>query len=172
MRLKLSKSAILVALAGPLALPAGGCGDDDDDAPADVAGDYSINVTNRENGCEFENWQEGESTTAIPLAVTQQDSDVEGVIGGAVGVYMNVVLGSNTFSGSASGNSVTLTLIGRAMMEGNCAYTLNATLHGVLQDDVLTGTIEYTRATNDNPDCAPLEGCVSRQEFNGARPPS
>ena len=40
-----------------------------------------------------------------------------------------------------------------------------------MDGDVLVGEIRYTLATNDNPDCAAYEGCVTHQALNGTRPP-
>lgn len=143
------------------------CGSD-----VDAAGDYSLNVTNRENGCGFDNWVEGDSSSNIPLAITQSDSVVTGEVGGGAGVFLGLVLGSNVFEGEVSGSDVEMTLFGtNSATEGNCTFTVNATFDGELDGDVMTGEIRYTSATNDNPDCADIEGCVSRQELNGTRPP-
>lgn len=144
------------------------CGGSD----VDAAGDYTINVTNRENGCGFDNWTEGETASGIPLAITQSDGEISGEVGGGAGVFLGVVLGSNIFEGQVSGDEIDMTLFGTtSVTEGNCTYTVNAIFDGQLDGDVMTGEIRYTSATNDNPDCADVEGCVSRQELNGARPP-
>lgn len=145
------------------------CGDSD---PVDAAGDYTISVTNRENGCGFDNWTEGDSASNIGLTITQDGSDVTGTVTGATGTWLNLVLGDNVFRGSASGGGVTMTLFGtRSTSQGNCTYTVNATIGADADGDVLTGDILYEAATNGNPDCASLDGCASRQEFNGTRPP-
>lgn len=143
------------------------CGSD-----VDAAGDYSINVTNRENGCGFDNWTEGETATGIPLTITQSDSEITGEVGGGAGVFLGLVLGSNIFEGSVSGDELDMTLFGStSASDGNCTFTVNAVFAGELDGDVLTGEIRYTAATNDNPDCVDIEGCASRQELNGTRPP-
>ena len=41
---------------------------------ADVASDYTIALTNRDNGCMFENWTVGEQANGIPVIVTQDDA--------------------------------------------------------------------------------------------------
>jgi hypothetical protein len=147
---------------------AAGCGSD----PVDAEGDYTIAVTNRENGCDFESWTEGESSSGIPLTVTQNDSVVTGEVGGAAGLFLGAVLGSNVFEGEVSGDEISMTLFGTTSAgDGNCTYTVNAVLDAELDGDVLTGEINYTAATNDNPDCAAIEGCATRQELNGTRPP-
>lgn len=42
----------------------GGC------EPANVAGNYSVNVTNRENGCGFQNWTVGDTASNIAFTIT------------------------------------------------------------------------------------------------------
>ena len=143
------------------------CGSD-----VDAAGEYSVNVTNRENGCAFDDWTEGDTATNIPLTITQSDSEITGEVGGPAGLFLGVVLGSNVFEGTVSGDELDMTLFGtNSASDGNCTYTVNAIFEGELDGDVVTGEIRYTTATNDNPDCAAIEGCASRQELNGTRPP-
>jgi len=144
-----------------------GCG-----GPAHVAGDYTIAVTNRENGCGFDGWTVGASASNIPLTVTQSGSAVTAVVGGTTGAFMHAILGSKTFTGSVHGDDISMTLYGtRTFTEGECAYTVIATAHADLTGDTLSGTIEYTLATNGSPQCASYENCVSVQAFNGVRPP-
>jgi hypothetical protein len=158
------RHASLVALA---ALIAAGCG-----GTADVAGDYSISVTNRENGCDFDNWTEGDSASGISLAITQDGSSVSGTVGGLTGQFLILVLGSATYDGTVSGDDLEMTLFGeRSFSEGNCSFTFNSTIVAESDGDVLSGDVLYRAATNNNPDCSELEGCVSRQQFNGTRPP-
>jgi hypothetical protein len=40
------------------AILVGGCGE-----PAQVAGNYSINLTNKDNGCAFDSWTVGATTS-------------------------------------------------------------------------------------------------------------
>lgn len=144
-----------------------------DTEPADVAGDYSIALTNRANGCSFTDWEVGNTASNIPLTITQEEANVSGTVGGASGGLLNLWLGSNVYQGTVTGDSVTMTIYGeRSSTEGNCTYTINSTIDADLNGDILSGDIEYTAATNGNPDCGAIEGCVSLQEFNGTRPPS
>src|SRR5262245_57064299 len=73
------------------------CGGGD---PADVAGDYSISLTNGENGCDFANWMEGETATNVPVVITQgsegEEDQATAVVNGAAGTYLDLVLGSRT----------------------------------------------------------------------------
>jgi len=159
---------LIFLLAAGLFLAA--CGSD----PANVAGEYSLSLTSRENGCNLENWIEGSTASAIPLSVTQDGSDVTAVVSGPVwAAFLDIWLGSHTFHGKVSESDVKLTLFGNTSFhQGNCTYTLNCTLDARSQGDLLQGDILYQAATNDNPDCASLEGCTSRQEFNATRPPT
>jgi hypothetical protein len=157
---------ILVAV---VALVVAGCGDD----PANVAGDYTVAVTSGANGCNLTNWQEGSSTSGIGVTITQDGGNATAIIEGFVGQYVMAALGSRTFTGTVDGTDLDLDLIGtNALTTGNCTYTYNALLDGGIDGDVIIGTITYTAATNDQTDCAPLEGCESIQDFNGTRPPT
>jgi len=154
----------------PVALLAAACGNSS--TPANVAGSYTVAVTNEGNGCNFQNWQSGNTASNIPVTVTQSGANATAVVGGAAGAYMTAVLGSNAFSGPVNGAQVDLTLYGtRSASQGNCAYTVNATMLATSMGDFLSGTITYTAATNGSPDCGALQGCQSIQDFNGTRPP-
>lgn len=145
------------------------CGSD----PADVAGDYSIALTNGANGCAFENWEEGSTAQNIALTVTQDGESASATVGGLAGAYVELVLGSRVYQGTVDGDQLHLQIFGTpSATEGNCTWTVNSTVRAELDGDVLTGTIDYTKATNGNPDCAAFEGCVTRQNFNGTRPPT
>jgi hypothetical protein len=151
-----------------LAAALGGCGG----GPADVAGSYSVAVTNGQNGCNFENWTEGETTANIPVVITQDDTKVTAEVQGIVGGLLGLWLGASVYTGDIDGDSLTLTLFGsNSTTLGNCTYTINSTMTADFDNDVLRGQIRYQSATNDNPDCAGIEGCVTVQDFNGNRPP-
>jgi hypothetical protein len=151
-----------------LAAALGGCGSE----PADVAGNYSVAVTNGANGCDFANWTEGETTANIPVLVTQEGTQVTAEVQGIVGGLLLLWLGASVYVGEIDGNSLELTLYGsNSTAVGNCTYTINSTMTAEFDKDVLRGQIHYRSATNGNPDCAGIEGCVTVQEFNGNRPP-
>jgi hypothetical protein len=149
---------------------AAGCGGDNE--PADVAGNYTMAITNRENGCNLQNWNVGEMSTGIMVTVTQSGANATAIIEGGVGAYVELILGSRSFTGDVRGHQIDLTLVGtRSATMGNCTYTYNAILDGHLDGDTLEGEISYTPQTNDQSDCAAFEGCASVQGFNGTRPP-
>jgi hypothetical protein len=144
-----------------------GCGDS-----ADLSGSYTVSVTNRENGCELDNWTEGNQASNIAVVITQEgdeaQADVEGVTGGVLDLW----LGSSVFAGTVDGEDFVLTIFGQnSFTEGNCSFTFNAELDGSIDGDFISGDIRYIAKTNNNPDCTALEGCVTRQSFNGSRPP-
>jgi len=143
-----------------------------DSEPADVAGDYTIAITKRDNGCNFDNWTEGETDSNIPLVITREGSNVTGTVQGLTGGFLNAWLGSNVYAGEVDGNDLLMTIIGtRSATAGNCTYTFNSDIDATLDGDLLEGWVVYTAATNDNTDCSTIEGCVSRHQFNGTRPP-
>ena len=166
---RLSLALIAPALAAAAAAAGlAGCSS----SPANVAGSYSVNVTNRDNGCSLQNWTVGAMSSNIPVIITQDGADVTASVTGLTGTYLDVALGSHDFTGTVDGDQLDLTLYGtRSQTMGNCTYTYNAVLSATLDVDTLTGQIQYQAKTNGNPDCGALEGCASVQDFNGARPP-
>lgn len=156
---------LVLALAAPLA----GCSDD----PADVAGTYSISVTNDANGCEFESWMEDATASNIQVVITQDGSSVSVDVAGVTGAFLDLWLGGSTFTGTVDGDAIDARIIGEnALTAGNCAYTFDAVIDGQADGDVLTGRILYEAKTNGNPDCGALTGCQTVQRFNGTRPPT
>jgi hypothetical protein len=162
----------LIAPAALALLAALGCGGGDGDT-VDASGDYTLAVTNGDNDCGFEGWDEGEQSSGVPFNVNQDDDgNLDATIEGWAGAWVNLVLGSNNFEGEVSGSRLELTLFGtRSVNEGGCAYTVNAEVIATLNDDALEGTISYRPQTNGSPDCDELNDCASVQDFNGTRPP-
>jgi hypothetical protein len=146
------------------------CSDD----PVNVAGDYSVNITNGANGCNLQNWTVGDSSTGIPVTITQgtNKADATAVINGATGVYVNAVIGGMAFQGNVDGADLDAVLHGtRAYTMGGCTYTFTVDLSSSLNKDTLSGQLTYTPATNHGADCGILETCSSVQQFNGLRAP-
>jgi hypothetical protein len=145
-----------------------GCGGSD---PADVTGTYGVGITNRANGCQFQNWEENAMTPGISVVVAQDDSTATADVQGGAGFVLDVAIGGHVFEGEVDGNHLDLAIMGtRANTQGNCTFTYDATLSANLVGDALMGTISYTAAHNNHSDCAAIE-CVSTQEFSGSRPP-
>lgn len=147
----------------------GGCTSD-----ADVAGNYTIALTNRDNGCNLSSFTPNDTTTGVGVVVTQNGSKLTLTVNGLGGVALVALLGANgnVFAGSVDGDDFDVDAIGtRANNSGNCTYTFNAQIKGTLTGDALAGRIDYTVSDNGNSDCGQVHGCLSYQDFNGTRPP-
>ena len=144
-----------------------GCG-----GAADVAGTYSIGITNKDNGCGFDNWTVGQMTSNVGLVITQSGDKATATVQGVAGAFYTLVLGTASFTGTVDGNALDLTIFGtRQATKNSCAYTVNAEVHAAISGDLLSGTIDYKAATNGSPDCGSIQDCTSSQAFNGTRPP-
>jgi hypothetical protein len=154
------------------ALAAGaGCSSD----PANVAGTYTLAVTNGKNECDITPYTVGATASGIAATFTQTDSTVTADFGGSplAAFILSAWLNSDKFEGTVDGNDLDLKITGsQPKSKGNCAYTINARATATIDGDVLVGQIDYTAATNENPDCGTLVGCHTVQDFNGTRPPS
>jgi hypothetical protein len=143
------------------------CGGD-----ADVAGDYTIAVTNTDNGCMFMNFTVGDTMSSVPLVITQSESALTANVGGGAGIAFNLVFGSTTMTGEVDGEDITLRIFGTpSATEGMCTWTANATVAAGIDGDFLSGTLVYRLATNGSPDCGFRATCTTTQTFNGTRPP-
>jgi hypothetical protein len=147
---------------------AAACGDD----PADVAGTFTLSLTNRDNGCNIANWTTGPIAGTVPLVVTQSGSSASAEVQGLARAALDALVGGHVFTGSVDGADLSLTIVGtRAASQGACAYTMDADLEATLTGDNLAGSVLYRARTNGATDCGALTGCVSQQDFAGARPP-
>jgi hypothetical protein len=137
--------------------------------PSDVAGDYAVTVTNGENGCNIASWTAGAAANAT-VTLTQRDRDVTANVTGLGAFALDLLLGSHAYSGKINGGDLDLDLFGvRTNTTGNCTYTFNSEIHATIDDDTLSGQIDYHTAVNDNPDCAGIKDCLSFQDFRGMR---
>ncbi len=147
-----------------------GCSSDNE-FTADVAGNYTIAITNGASTCNFDNWVAGKETSGIGLVITQDGQNIQGTLDGVTGALFTLLFGSADFDGTIKGSQLDLTNYGsRAAQEGNCSYTYNSTVSATQSKDTIEGTITYATKTNGNPDCAAVE-CSATQRFNGTRPP-
>jgi hypothetical protein len=158
----------LLALAAHLLAACGG-----GDTPADLAGSYTIAITNGDNPCQFQNWNAGAKTSGIPLNITQDGANLTATVQGAAAVELTLLLGSADYKGTASGAGFELDNFGTSSFKnGNCAFTIKSTVNGTIAGDVIMGTIDYTPVTNGSPNCGALAACMTEQLFNGTRPPT
>jgi hypothetical protein len=169
----IAASAQAAAIAVVVVQAAPACSSDSSFTPTpQVAGAYSVNVTNQQNGCNFANWTPGSQSQNIPFQITQNGSALTGDVTGLVGVGMDLWMGTHEFTGSLVGQSASLTAYGKnSQNQGNCTFTTNATANVTFSGDTVQGAITYTKQTNNNPDCASIQGCQSVQQLSGARPP-
>jgi hypothetical protein len=138
---------------------------------ANVAGNYSAQITNRSDGCSL-GLTSGQNLTAS-FTVTQDGSDVSLTVEGLVaGLFLASQVGSSTLTGSVDGNDIDVERKGNVMKTaGNCMYTINAVLKANQDGDNMSGRVEYRAATNGDPDCGTRQGCLTVQDFNASRPP-
>lgn len=140
--------------------------------PADVAGVYSVAVTNGTNGCNFADWQQGAVSKDIPLTVSQNGAHVSCTIDGVVGALVQLWLGSRGMNGELTGNELDLDLVGtNVQTSGACSYTIDLHVDATATGNALQGALVYTVATGGDQACAAFEGCETRQAFSGVRPP-
>jgi hypothetical protein len=138
---------------------------------SDIAGSYNVAVTNRSSSCDFKDWVEGKEASGIGLVITQDGDTAHAVVDGVTGVFFKVALGSAEFDGPVQRSTFHLTNYGtRSQTQGSCTFTYNAVVDGELDADAISGTITYSPATNDSPDCQDVE-CEAVQDFSGSRPP-
>jgi hypothetical protein len=153
-----------------LAVLAGAC---DSDSAANVAGSYTIALTIQQNECGILANDPETSSTGVSVVITQDGSKVTAKVQGAAALGLGLAMGSATFTGTVSGNSLDLSISGTVSgSSGTCAFTRNARLVGTVAGDVLTGSVTYTFATNRMPDCGTRNTCQDIQVFNGTRPPT
>lgn len=149
-----------------------GCGSDGEFTSdvADVAGNYTIAVTNGPSSCSFE-WEEGKESTGIEFAITQEGDNLHATLGGVASALFTLLFGSADFDGTVQGNKLELINYGeRTAQQGNCSFTYNSTVTATQTGDTIMGTLTYATKTNENPDCAAVE-CAASQRFSGNRPP-
>jgi uncharacterized repeat protein (TIGR02543 family) len=82
-----------------------GCGDsfEESDPPiedANFAGAYSINFKNGDNGCTFDGWTVDETSTGVPVTITQDGDQVTADVEGRAGAFLDLYLGSKRLAGT------------------------------------------------------------------------
>lgn len=172
MRALMQQHTLRSALGLPLALGAALLASSCSASPANVAGTWSINLTNGTNGCMLDNWTPGESTSGIPVTFTQSGSAVTLTVMGGYATALDIYFGSHVFTGMVDGNRIDARLVGRAGGTGGCAYTPVIDLTGTVAGDTVTGQLLWSFDTNTSPDCGMYATCQTDQSMNGSRPPS
>jgi hypothetical protein len=141
-------------------------------ALTDISGDYIVTLTNGANDCQFANWTSG-SSSSVHLDVQQTGSSATGSVTGVAGLLFDAILGGMPeFQGTVSGDSFNLAAVGtNSAKDGQCSYTIKATLTGTLTGDAIQGQLAYSETTNGSSDCSYHATCSSLQAYAGARAP-
>lgn len=151
----------------PLALLAVvACSSGNSAPPADVAGTYTLSVTDGMNACQLSTFTTGATSTGVRVQITQNGSSVSAAVMGYSGLLLGFATG-NTLSGTISGSQATLTATGNHTLN-NCAYTTTATADMTFDGKQVQGTITYTDSGNGSSDCGVLQSCTSSQTFTGS----
>lgn len=153
-----------------IALASGACSGGG--TPTNFAGSYTITVVDGADNCNVGNgWTSGNSVNGISATISQDGAVAQLTVNGLVGGYLSLVVGTNIFSGDVKGDTFTATLLGtKTQMQGACSYTTNTKLQVSLDtNNVISGTIDYTPATNNNAACGVLSTCTNTQTVSGSR---
>jgi hypothetical protein len=186
-------SALTALVLGCVLLAATGCGDSKSsggnsggaagsagtagttgETPENVAGDYTVGLTNVHNTCPTmaESWTDGAMTEGVDFLITQKGVTISAETMGNPALYFLLLLGSNEFTGEIHGSHFVLTNHGtKEYTYDACSYTIDAVVEGDLEGDSIAGTLTYTPIIKASPDC---EGytCAAEQTFTGVRPPT
>ncbi|HTQ46576.1 MAG TPA: hypothetical protein VMI75_27675 [Polyangiaceae bacterium] len=146
------------------------CGSSSNGPPANVAGTYTVSVTNGQNGCMVGTFTPGAMTAGVTVQVTQNGTQVSADVMGLAGVYLTAGVGSSTLVGQINGSTANLTASANHTT-GMCAYTTTATANMTFDGDTMQGTITYSDSGNGSSDCGVVEACTNTQNFAGSRPP-
>lgn len=153
-----------------LVLFACACGSD---APANVAGTYTLSLAVQQNECGILGGSVGDTSSGVEIIVTQSGAEASAQVQGVAGALLTVTMGTATFSGKVDGNSLDMSIHGTlGGSSGTCDYTRNARLLAKLSGDVLSGSVIYTFSTDKTADCGTRDTCRDIQAFNGTRPPT
>jgi hypothetical protein len=164
MRITISSLAMVAALA------AVACSGSSDTPPAQVAGNYTLTVTDDQNGCNVENFTTNASQTGITVTITQSGSSVSATVTSSSGLVLAFSAG-DTLSGTIEGSFASLTT-SASRQQGNCAYSATATANMQFDGDQVHGHFLYTDSGNGSPDCGVMQQCTSTQNFTGSRGPT
>lgn len=130
-------------------------------------GDYTLTLTNADNGCRFPQWHSGDSSMT-PFTLSATGAMLVGEPHGPMATVLDQWLGAHTFIGAAHGAALALTLTGtKPAMQRDCTYTFDATLDATIAGAMLSGTLTYRPRTTG--DCGDLTDCTTTQELHGVR---
>ncbi|HTQ45554.1 MAG TPA: hypothetical protein VMI75_22500 [Polyangiaceae bacterium] len=143
------------------------CSSTDQGPPAQVAGDYTLTVTDNQNGCNVENFTTGATQSGITVSITQNGSSLSATGTGSMGLMLAFATG-DTLNGYIDGQAASLSsTVGHT--QGGCAYSTTATVNLVFSGNQFEGNVLYTDSGNGSPDCGVMQQCTSSQKVTGSR---
>jgi hypothetical protein len=135
-----------------------------------------MNMTLEKTECALLPANVGESTTDVPLVITQDPanpSKITAQVKGAAAILLVLFFGSDTFNGTLTGNNLDFIMKGTVQGTlGGCTFTRDARLVATLEKDTLLGTMTYTYVTNKAADCGIKDTCQDVALLNASRPPT
>jgi hypothetical protein len=135
-----------------------------------------MNMTLEKKECAVLPANVGESTTDVPLIITQDPANpakITAQVKGAAVILLSLFFGTDTFNGTVTGTDLDFIMKGTvASTEGGCTFTRDAHLVATLEKDTLVGTMTYTYVTNKAADCGIKDTCQDVALFNASRPPT
>jgi hypothetical protein len=135
---------------------------------ADVAGEYTVSLTNQQSSCMLD-WRQGAKTNGVMFTIRQDGTNLTAEAGGDAAVSLVLITGTNAFVGNVEGDTFTLVADGPTVFTtGACSYTVQATVEGTLQGDIITGTLTYRPVLSTDPQCAQY-ACAAVAAFTGVR---
>jgi hypothetical protein len=146
-----------------------GCSASSEPPPAAVAGNYTLTVTDQQNGCSVENFATNASQTGITIAIAQNGGFLSATVMGSSGLVLAFSTG-DTISGTIEGEEASLSS-SASHMQGNCAYSTTATANIAFHNGQAQGTMLYTDTGNGDPSCGVMQQCTSTQTFTGTLMP-
>lgn len=138
-----------------------------DEPPAQVAGNYTLTITDNQNGCNLENFTTNASQTGTMVAITQSGGSLTATAMHTSGLVLAFAAG-DTLNGWIQGHDASVSATsGRT--QGGCVYTTTATANITFSDTGMQGNIVYTDSGNGSSDCGVMQQCTSTQTFTGSR---
>lgn len=141
-------------------------GNSGDQPTAQVAGNYTLTITDDQNGCNVENFTTNATQSGTMVAITQDGTSLTATAMQTMGLVLAFAAG-DTLSGTIDGSEASLTA-SSGLTQGNCAYatTVTTTIH--FSDTQMQGAMLYSEMGNGSSDCA-FQQCTSTQTFTGSR---
>jgi hypothetical protein len=143
------------------------CSSSSEGPPAQVAGDYTLTITDGQNGCNVLNFTTNATQSGTIVTIAQNGSALSATATHMSGLVLAFAAGDK-IGGMIEAEEASLASSAN-LTQGGCAYTLTATTNMTFHENQMQGTTLYTASGNGSPDCGPLQNCTTTQTFTGAR---